>query len=95
MLFQTVSAEPQIGSFRKLGVPSFGVLIIRILLFRVPYLRKLLILKPFGIECLGLQVVGCGHLASRRDRGGMVLGLGLGCEDGGGGGWGGGGGSSL
>ena len=25
------------GSFRKLGVPSFGVLIIRILLFRVLY----------------------------------------------------------
>ena len=25
------------GSFRKLGVPYFGVLIIRILLFRVPY----------------------------------------------------------
>ena len=33
------------GSFRKLGVPFFGVLIIRILLFRayikVPYFRKL------------------------------------------------------
>ena len=25
------------GSFRKLGVPYLGVLIIRILLFRVPY----------------------------------------------------------
>ena len=31
------------GSFRKLGTPYFGVLIVRILLFRVvPYFRKLL-----------------------------------------------------
>ena len=29
------------GSFRKLGVPDFGVLIIRILLFRVLYLGPL------------------------------------------------------
>ena len=36
---------PPCGSFRKLGVPYFGVLMIRILLFRVlylgPYFRKL------------------------------------------------------
>ena len=29
--------QQQYGSFRKLGVPYFGVLIIRILLFRVLY----------------------------------------------------------
>ena len=38
--------SPSHGSFRKFGVPYFGVLIIRILLFRVlyigvPYFRKL------------------------------------------------------
>ena len=50
---KSVSASTQLlryilsyGSFRKLGVPYFGILIIRILLFRVPqynvpYFRKL------------------------------------------------------
>ena len=32
-----VGVAPAQGTFRKSGVPSFGVLIIRILLFRVPY----------------------------------------------------------
>ena len=44
MLSCTLS-QCQCGSFRKLGVPYFGVLIIRILLFgyyiRVPYFRNL------------------------------------------------------
>ena len=33
----TVPSGSKFGSFRKLGVPYFGVLIIRILLFRVLY----------------------------------------------------------
>ena len=37
------------GSFRKLGVPCFGVLTIRILLFRVRYLGS-----PFGNSQTGL-----------------------------------------
>ena len=32
-----LSALKQVGTFRKLGVPYFGVLIIRVLLFRVLY----------------------------------------------------------
>ena len=40
-IVSTDSAEA-VGSFRKLGVPCFGVLIIRILYYiRVPHFRKL------------------------------------------------------
>ena len=42
------------GSFRKLGVPYFGVLIIRILLFRVLYL---------GSPIFGNSLFGCKYLA--------------------------------
>ena len=53
-----------IWGFRKLGVPYFGVLVIRILLFRVlylgfPHFRELPYLLPrFRIERLGIQGLG-------------------------------------
>ena len=47
------------GSFRKLGVPYFGVLIIKILLFRVLYLGPLFSNSHTGLGVFeGLGVAG-------------------------------------
>ena len=50
------------GSFRKLGVPYFGVLIIRILLFRVLYLGVLGFQSLDASSCTSAQVSQVGAL---------------------------------
>ena len=50
------------GSFRKLGVPNFGVLIMGILLFRVLYQAPLLRKLPYGFTGFHEMVQDSGFL---------------------------------
>ena len=70
----------RLGSFRKLGVPYFGVLIIRIRLFRVLYQDPLFLETPnlvsgasVFLDCWGFEVSAFGAIWGRFE--GVVQGL--------------------
>ena len=53
------------GSFRKLGVPYFGVLNKRILLFRGSILGSPIFGNPMGLRDQGVSESGCGARAMK------------------------------